>query len=24
LSDMEGLEDPTVLDYIRKKFDKEG
>ncbi len=23
LSDMEGLEDPTVLDYIKSKFDKE-
>jgi len=23
LSDMEGLEDPTLVEYIRKKFDKE-
>jgi hypothetical protein len=23
LSDMEGLEDPTVLEYLRKKFDRE-
>jgi hypothetical protein len=23
LSDMEGLEDPSVLEYIKKKFDKE-
>jgi len=23
LSDMEGLEDPTVLEYIKSKFDKE-
>ena len=23
LSDMEGLEDPTVMEYLRKKFDRE-
>ncbi len=23
LSDMEGLEDPTVMDYLKKKFDRE-
>ncbi|MGL4360568.1 MAG: DUF2721 domain-containing protein, partial [Sediminibacterium sp.] len=23
LSDMEGLEDPSVLEYIKKKFDRE-
>lgn len=24
LSDMEGLEDPSVMEYIKKKFDREG
>jgi ABC-type tungstate transport system permease subunit len=23
LSDMEGLEDPTVLDYLKKKFERD-
>ena len=23
LSDMEGLEDPSVMEYLRKKFDRE-
>ena len=23
LSDMEGLEDPSVIEYIKKKFDRE-
>jgi hypothetical protein len=23
LSDMEGLEDPTVIEYIKSKFDKD-